>query len=157
MDLFLRALHILAAAVWVGGIAFLGLVAAPVLRRELPPAQRIVLLSKVGRRFDPIGWGALVVLAITGIAQILRTGVPLNLLFSTSYGALLLTKLGLVALIVLATAVHSYVWGPRLEALAAQAESLEATRLRRRMAALSGTNLLAALIVFVLGVYLAHG
>lgn len=156
MDLFLRALHILAAAIWVGGVAFLGLVAAPVLRHELPPAERIALLSQLGRRFDPLGWGALVVLGITGSAQILRSGVPLKVLFSTSYGALLLTKLGLVALIVLATAVHSYIWGARLEALAAHAESLEATRLRRRMAALSAINFLAALIVILLGVYLAH-
>jgi len=58
-------LHLLGAVVWIGGILFLGLVLAPILRGR-PVAERVLLLQAVGRRFLRVGWAALGTLLATG-------------------------------------------------------------------------------------------
>ena len=43
--------HVLAALFWLGGMLFLGLVGAPVLRAVEPPALRQRLFHDLGMRF----------------------------------------------------------------------------------------------------------
>lgn len=54
-------LHILAAAVWVGG-NLLFFAVAPALRREAPQAFRVL-----GRQFRVLSWIAVFVLLVTGV------------------------------------------------------------------------------------------
>jgi putative copper resistance protein D len=62
-------LHILAAAVWVGGLIYTAAVAVPfALTHEVPERQRI--LRGLARRFRWIGWGALAVLFVTGLGNL---------------------------------------------------------------------------------------
>ena len=51
--------HVLAALLWLGGMFFLGLVGAPVLRQIEPPALRVKLFRLLGQRFRTIGWSAI--------------------------------------------------------------------------------------------------
>ena len=62
-------LHILAAAVWVGGLIYTAAVAVPfALTHEIPERQR--LLRGLARRFRWIGWGSIAVLFVTGLGNL---------------------------------------------------------------------------------------
>jgi uncharacterized membrane protein len=62
-------LHILAAAVWVGGLIYTAAVVVPfALTHELTERQRI--LRGLARRFRWIGWGSIAVLFITGLGNL---------------------------------------------------------------------------------------
>lgn len=62
-------IHILAAAVWTGGLIYTAAVAVPfALTHEAEERQRI--LRGLARRFRWIGWGSIVVLFITGLGNL---------------------------------------------------------------------------------------
>ena len=73
MDIFwllARWLHVIAAVVWIGGNMILAMVIVPPFRQNLPPVQRILLLTQIGKRFEPIVWGCIGVLFFTGIVNL---------------------------------------------------------------------------------------
>ncbi len=96
-------LHLLAVAAWLGGLTAL-LVA---LYRG-PAVERAAV-----RRFSRVAFGSVVVLALTGLYQSWRQVGSWSALTGTSYGQLLLVKVGLVALLV-AVAGLSRRWTGRL-------------------------------------------
>jgi copper resistance protein D len=70
-------LHILAAAVWVGGLIYTAAVAVPfALTHEVSERQRI--LRGLARRFRWIGWGSIGVLIITGIGNLTLRLTPVK-------------------------------------------------------------------------------
>jgi copper transport protein len=78
--------HLVAASVWIGGLCVL---AATALRgRDVWPAWEAV------RRFSPIALGSVAVVIVTGALQTLRDGGQLAALFSTTYGWLIVGKVG---------------------------------------------------------------
>jgi copper transport protein len=95
-------LHVLAASVWVGGIACL-LLALPAATRELTkPAHRGRLLLATLTRFSPLALGAVIAIAVTGVVQAYIDVRSFSALLHTTYGALILVKTALLlALIVL--------------------------------------------------------
>ena len=66
----LIALHVLAAVVWVGGMAFAYLVLRP-SAGALPTDERLQLWQRVFSRFFPLVWGSIVVLLLSGYGMIL--------------------------------------------------------------------------------------
>ncbi|SFD20593.1 copper resistance CopC/CopD family protein [Streptomyces aidingensis] len=96
-------LHLLAVAVWLGGLATLLLL----LRRTRPVPGEAV------RRFSALAFGSVLVLAATGLYQSWRQVRSWEGLTGTEYGTLLLLKTGLVALL-LAVAWLSRRWTARL-------------------------------------------
>lgn len=71
-------LHILAAAVWVGGLIYFAAVVVPfALSYQGEERQRI--LRGVGRRFRWIAWGSIVVSIVTGIGNLLLRLTPIKL------------------------------------------------------------------------------
>jgi copper transport protein len=92
-------LHVLAASVWVGGIACL-LLALPAATRQLQNPDRGRLLLATLARFSPLALGAVVVIAVTGVVQAYIDVRTLEGLLHTTYGALIIVKtLLLLALI----------------------------------------------------------
>lgn len=85
--------HLMAVATWLGGLAAL-LVA---LFRA--PAETPIEAAAV-RRFSRVAFGSVLVLAATGIYQSWRQVGSWSALTGTSYGQLLLVKIGLVAVLV---------------------------------------------------------
>ncbi|MEV0219390.1 copper resistance protein CopC [Streptomyces sp. NPDC050704] len=83
-------LHLLAVAVWLGGLSTL-LVA--LYRTPSVEASAV-------RRFSSVAFGSVVVLAATGIYQSWRQLGSWSALTDTSYGQLLLVKVGLVAVLI---------------------------------------------------------
>lgn len=65
MNAIAIALHIVAAAVWVGGLFFAYVVLRP-SSNALEPPQRLQLWAGVFKRFFPWVWAAIVVLMLSG-------------------------------------------------------------------------------------------
>ena len=92
-------LHVLAASVWVGGIACL-LLALPAATRALQSPQRSRLLLATLARFSPIALGAVIVIAVTGVVQAYIDVRSLHGLFHTTYGALIIVKVALLSALI---------------------------------------------------------
>ena len=65
----LIALHVLAAVIWVGGMAFAYLVLRPAAG-ELPAEARLRLWQRVFSRFFPLVWGSVALLLVSGYGMI---------------------------------------------------------------------------------------
>src|SRR5215210_2872655 len=71
-------IHILMAAVWVGGLIYTAAVVVPfALSHEKQERQHI--LRGLARRFRWIGWGSIVVLALTGVGNLLLRYSPIRI------------------------------------------------------------------------------
>ena len=128
-------LHVLAAFLWLGGLFFLAVVGAPVLRRVEPADLRAQLFRRIGERFRRVGWIAVVVLVVTGFGNLHFRGLLGSEGWSDPgfwthpFGRALALKLGLVTCMVGLAALHDFVLGPRASRL--KAGSPEALRTRR--------------------------
>ncbi len=155
--------HLLAMAVWVGGMGFLALVLVPLVRRPEFRGQAPALFHVVGARFRPVGWTCLGLLVATGSVQLFARGVRgADLLsagfWSGMYGRTLAWKLLVVALILVASAVHDFWLGPRATAhWRAEGSEAAATKLRRQASLLGRVTLLLALLASAFGVTLVRG
>lgn len=96
-------LHLLAVAVWLGGLT-----ALLVALHKVPGIERTAI-----RRFSTVAFTSVVVLACTGTYQAWRQVGSWSALTGTDYGQLLLVKIGLVAVVV-AIAYTSRKWTSRL-------------------------------------------
>jgi copper transport protein len=94
-------LHVLAASVWVGGIACL-LLALPAATRQLEPPERSRLLLATLARFSPLALAAVITIALTGVLQAYIDVRSIDGLLHTTYGALIVAKtvllIGLIGL-----------------------------------------------------------
>lgn len=98
IESFRLFLHVVAAAVWVGGqLTMLGLL--PVLRGLGPDATRVA-----ARRFNTVAWIAFGVLLVTGIWNLLASSPGSR---GTEWNATLGLKLVLVAATGVAAALHA--------------------------------------------------
>jgi len=88
-------LHVLAASVWVGGIACL-LLALPAATRQLPPSERSRLLLATLTRFSPLALAAVITIAATGVLQAYIDVRSLDGLLHTTYGTLIIAKTALL-------------------------------------------------------------
>ena len=163
-DLAIRALHLIAAAIWAGGLVFLG-AAVGAARKMLGDRERIALFRQLGRRFLAVGGAAMVVLIATGTDMAADRLASFGDLFDTGYGKRLAEKLALVIAVILLTAFHSLVQGPALSRLREQAlerpGDTELAAAIRRKAARAGVvsllNLLATLAILGLAARLVTG
>jgi len=88
-------LHVLAASVWVGGIACL-LLALPAATRQLASPERSRLLLATLVRFSPMALAAVIVIAATGVVQAYIDVRSFNALFHSTYGTLIIIKIVLL-------------------------------------------------------------
>lgn len=92
-------LHVLAASVWVGGIACL-LLALPTATRELVGSDRSRLLLGVLARFSPLALAAVVTIALTGVLQAYIDVRSVHALLHSTYGALVIVKVALLLVLI---------------------------------------------------------
>ena len=146
----MRIVHLMAAAVWVGGTIALVFVAVPPAQR-LEGEARARQLRELGRRWRPLGWSALGVAVITGIAIAVRKhaydGAPRD------FDWVLAVKGLLVGLLVAGAYLHDYVLGP---GLARQVREGAPQSRRAVLVAVGRTNLLLTIAIPVLGVVLSE-
>jgi uncharacterized membrane protein len=163
MSLFVIWLHVVAAAVWVGGMIFIAAVLVPVVRSPEFAKHAGPLVKATGRRFRGIGWFVLGVLVVTGFLNLAYRGIgPAEWfsaeLWATPFGRRLAVKLALVAVVLAVSGVHDFSIGPRAGRAVSEAPgSPEALALRRRASLLGRFNLILGLVIVGFGVVLARG
>lgn len=105
-------LHIIAASVWVGGLAYFGALYLPVVHAEAPDVVRPAAL-----RFSRLALISVGVLVLTGVAQgWLYVGSPAALIGS-GYGRTLLIKLIIITPLLAIAAINRWRVLPRLAGL----------------------------------------
>ncbi len=155
-------LHILAATVWVGGIAFLVFVVVPWLRSG---GQRIAgeFLRETGLRFRSVGWVCFALLLLTGSFNLWVRGVRFESFtdpawLSSSFGKTVVLKLAVFCAILIVSLVHDFVVGPQATKVLQEGAPPEvAMRLRRRAQRLGRLNALFALAIVALAIFLVRG
>jgi copper resistance protein D len=153
--------HVLAAVFWLGGLFFLAVIGAPVLRRLESPQLRARLFRDIGQRFRTVGWTLIVILVATGVLNLFFVGLldtavlGSQAFWSSPYGRALLWKLAAVAAMLALSASHDFMLGPAASRL--EAGSAEAGRARRWASLLARMTALAGLAVVLAAVRLARG
>jgi len=147
----IAALHVLAAAVWVGGTVALVFIAVP-MARMFEGEDRARALRRLGSGWRPIGWSMLAVLAATGLLLAGEDGV-FSGHASTRFYAVFAVKVTLVAALAAGAFFHDFVLGP---GLARQIREGRPQTLRRRLVVVGWFNFALTLTVPVLGTVLAH-
>ena len=113
----LVVLHILAAVTWIGGMIFLSLVLAPLVRGRKAAPEFMALFRSAALRFRPIVWAAIAVLLATGPILLSLRGIQVT--SPTSWTGIVTVKLMLVALLLLLTLLHDLVFGPQVSRVSA--------------------------------------
>jgi copper resistance protein D len=153
-------IHLLAAFLWLGGMFFFAVVGAPVLR-GVDPALRADLFRLLGERFRSVGWIAIGVLMVTGVANLHFRGLLRwelwsdSAFWSTALGTALMWKLITVALMVGISAAHDFVIGPAASRLSPGSPEARATR--SRAAWLARVNAVVGLLLVLAAVRLTRG
>lgn len=100
-----HAIHLIAAAAWLGGLLPLA------LRLAWAPAERALdaLL-----RFSEMGMAAVALILMTGVVKASGALGPLDAMLASDYGRTFLVKIGLVALMILVAATNRFVLMPKL-------------------------------------------
>lgn len=155
-------IHVLAAMLWLGGMFFIGVVGAPLLRAIEPPALRQRLFQELGTRFRRVGWWSIAVLVTTGIVNLYYRswlhwhGVLGSADFwRTGVGHALAAKLFAVSAMVTISAIHDFVQGPRADR--ATPGSPAAIAFRKRAALYARLNAILGVLLVIAAVRLARG
>jgi putative copper resistance protein D len=160
---FAVSLHILAACVWIGGMVFLAAAVLPVLRRPAYQAVAVPLIHAVAVQFRWIAWTTLGLLIATGVANLHVRGygwaqVRDGSVWRGGFGHILGIKLVLVALILIISAWHDLLVGPRFtRAALTDPRSPRTRRLRRAAVWVGRLMLILSVAVVALGVMLVRG
>jgi uncharacterized membrane protein len=147
---------VLAVAVWIGPQFFLFLAAVPAVRLIDDVPLRAKVMRKITTRFGWMAWAAIGVIVLTGISNLFQVGNDADL-WDTGlrWFSVFSTKMLLVGTMVMLTAVHTFLIGPRQLDLMERGETGEdALRLRRASIAVSGLVLLLSVVVVFLGALL---
>lgn len=149
-------LHILAVVIWIGGSIVLDVILRPGSIRSmgLTQEQAARLGQAISRRFSPMVWISVGIIAVTGVLRAARIGVlSFEGLTSSTYGLILSVKLVLFLLMMIVGVMIGRT-GLRLARLDEPEESLKAqTRIRK----LSEINIVLGIAVVLLAVILRYG
>ena len=140
--------HLLAAMVWVGGSIALVVAGVPAIR-TLEGEPRGRALRELGLRWRPLGYGALLVVTLTGAELASHDWSRGRSPFQT----VLWVKVGLSVGLVAASYLHNFVYGPRLQA---EVREGRPQKTRPTLVVVGWTSLALTVTVPILGAVLAH-
>lgn len=156
-------LHLLAITVWIGPQIFLFAAAIPAVRTIEDAESRSRVMRVIVTRFGWLAWGALVVIVVTGVANIFQTdsdarGLDIWNSDEARWGRIFMEKMFFVVIAVALTAFHSIYVGPRQLQIAEQmdADPAEIRNLRRLSITISSFALLASIAALYMGSVLAN-
>lgn len=155
-------LHVLAAMLWLGGMFFLGIVGAPVLRNIEPPPLRQRLFQELGSRFRRVGWISIAILVTTGVFNLYSRGwlhwsgvLGSGAFWNGAVGRALAAKLIVVILMVSISAIHDFIYGPRAGRVTPGSSA--ALALRKRAALLARVNAFLGIALVIAAVRVTRG
>lgn len=100
-------IHLVAAAIWVGGSLFIGIVFSPLLKTMSDSIEeRMQIMIRVGKRFNKIAVPSLIILMATGLYNSHALLSRPELLTATSYGNFLIIKILLVIALIVTYVIH---------------------------------------------------
>ena len=153
-------IHLLSASIWVGGSIFLGAVLAPLLKKmSLSIDERLTLMIKTGRRFNKIALPSLIILIATGIYNSHLVLQSSEILFASSYGAYLITKILLVIALIITFAVHIRIFSKDVEEkiIAKQIPDNELQKLNKKGMILGETTVIISVTILFFAALLNTG
>lgn len=107
-------LHLLAAALWIGGMFYLATIYLPILKGRLFK-ERAAALLKTLPRYSPLAIMGVIMMAVSGpTSATIHLSSPEELI-TTAYGLTLLVKIVLVVGLLLTSAVHVFFFRPTLK------------------------------------------
>jgi copper resistance protein D len=162
MYLFAVWIHVLAAAVWVGGMAFFVLVLVPVLRNPALHGHAPAFVREAGMRFRTVAWTALVILFVTGWIQMGYRGIGwgdvLTLDPPHAVANALRWKIVLFAVTLALSTVHDFFVGPRAtEAWKREPDAPRTQALRKAAGWFGRLNAVLALAIVYLAALIVRG
>ncbi len=153
-------IHIVAVAVWLGPQFFMFVVTVPALRVIEDADVRLRVMRVIIYRFGWLAWGAMAVIVLSGISNLFQEADEFGHLWDTDYRyfQIFSTKMVLVGLTVLLTALHTFVIGTKQLRLHEEmrADSSEAARLKRVSIITSSLALLVSVAVVYAAALLAN-
>ncbi len=156
-------LHILAAAVWIGGVVFVAFVLMPVTGHAEITSVAARLVQLTNARFRSLRWISLGVLLLTCVIGVVHRGIGLAQVrdvafWQSSFGRVLALKLALVGVILVSGFLHDFIIGRRAAELSrSKPRSLQAFHLRQQAIWIARLNLLLGLVAVAFGVMLVRG
>ena len=152
-------IHIVAVTIWLGPQFFMFIVTVPAVRVIEDPEVRLRVMRVIVTRFGWLAWAAMAVIVLSGVSNLFQEAADFGHLWDTDYRyfQIFSTKMVLVGLTVLLTALHTFVIGPRQIRLLEEmrSDSTEAARLRRVSMLVSSVALLASIAVVYAAALLA--
>jgi uncharacterized membrane protein len=143
MRLAMLYLHVVAAMIWIGGLAYQAHVLLPAARRGA-----VAPFADAARRARPVTWTAIAVVVLTGFYNVTQLG-DLSRVMETGAGLMLAAKFTLVILAVALASQRDFAQVTLLRA--AVASGGDPSRALRSITRLDRLVLLLALIVIYLG------
>ena len=99
--------HLVAAATWVGGLAYMGLVLFPAFRAlKLSNEERRAFLGRSVPRFSRLAIASVALLALTGTYNLLVQSQDITAIVRSQYGQVLMVKIAVFLLLVALGAVN---------------------------------------------------
>jgi putative copper export protein len=106
----LVTVHLVAAGIWFGGSTALVFVGVPAIR-TLELESRSSAMRELGLRWRPLGYGALLVAAVTGVVLAARDWES-----TTAFEVVLGVKAVVFVALLVVSYLHNFVYGPRVQA-----------------------------------------
>ncbi|PWU24415.1 MAG: hypothetical protein C5B48_06475 [Candidatus Rokuibacteriota bacterium] len=144
-------IHLLATAVWIGGLPALALLLTRTRRSRHPTPGAVAIAAT--RRFSTLALACVIALVVTGVVNTSILAGDVASLVGTPYGRWLLLKVGILVLILLAATVNRLRLTPRLRTGASSAPVVAALEwVRRNVIAEACGGVFILLVVGILGV-----
>ncbi len=116
IDSLVTWIHLLSASIWVGGSIFIGIVLAPMLKNLANTVEeRVILMIRIGRRFNMLAIPSLAVLVATGVYNANPWLASPDLILVSTYDTILVVKIVLVASMIMAFGIHVKISSGRIE------------------------------------------
>ena len=153
-------IHLVSAAIWVGGSLFIGIVFSPLLKTIANSLEeRMQIMIRVGRRFNKIAVPSLIILMVTGLYNSHVLLSKPDLLVATSYGIFLIIKIILVVALIVIYAIHVRVIRKDIEEkiMSNQMPEHQIQKLRKKIIILGEITVVLSLAILFLASLLDAG
>ena len=159
IDSIIIWIHLLAACIWIGGSIFIGMILAPMLKTLGNSIEdRLVLMIKVGRRFNKFAFPSFLILIFSGIYNSrIFFEYPNNFLVS-DYGLLLLIKIILVVITSIFYFIHIRSFGKDIEnKILENNELLDVKKIRLRIINYGRIIVILSILILLCAAFLDSG
>jgi putative copper export protein len=153
-------IHLIAAAIWVGGSLFIGIVFSPLLKTMTNSVEeRMQIMIRVGRRFNKVAVPSLIILMVTGLYSSHVLLSKPDLLVATSYGTFLIIKMILVIALIIIYAIHVRVIRKDVEEkiMSNQMPEIEIQKLRKKIIILGEITVVLSIAILFFAALLDAG